>query len=87
LNYQDFFRGFLRLRIYSNHLIGQLGNSQFKKYLARSGECADAKDVESFLRKYAVARWIEEEDRKKRGALEDYTKSLLIPKYGYSDKI
>ncbi|MHA2064211.1 MAG: GIY-YIG nuclease family protein [Candidatus Thorarchaeota archaeon] len=74
----------LRRRLYTNHLMGPTSNSQLKKYLIDSDECADREEAKQFLRRSAQVRWIEEEEMRVRGALEDYITAVLLPKYGIS---
>jgi predicted GIY-YIG superfamily endonuclease len=72
----------LRQRLYNNHLMGPRSNARLKKYLVDFGECSDMKSAKNFIRQNCLARWIEESDTRKRGAIEDYTTGLLFPKYG-----
>lgn len=72
----------IRRRLYTNHLMGSLSNARLKKYLIESGECTDVDDAKLFIREKCLARWIEEKDVRKRGALEGYFTGLLFPKYG-----
>lgn len=72
----------LRRRLYTNHLMGPLTNARLKKYLINSGECSDIAEAKKFLQKYCLARWIEEVDIRKRGAIEGYVTGLLFPKHG-----
>jgi hypothetical protein len=72
----------LRQRLYSNHLMGPRSNARLKKYLVDFGECSDMASAKDFIRQNCIARWIEESDTRKRGAIEGYTTGLLFPKYG-----
>jgi len=72
----------LRQRLYNNHLMGPRSNARLKKYLVDFGECADMKDAKNFIKQNCLARWIEESDTRKRGAIEGYATGLLFPKYG-----
>jgi hypothetical protein len=72
----------LRQRIYNNHLMGPLSNARLKNYLIEAGECADISSAKNFIRSFCIARWIEEHDIRKRGAIEGYVTGLLFPKYG-----
>ena len=72
----------LRRRLYTNHLMGPTSNSRLKKYLIESGECANQEDAKQFLKQFARVCWIEEEEMRVRGALEDYVTAVLFPKYG-----
>ena len=72
----------LRQRLYYNHLMGPLTNARLKKYLIEAKECSNREDAKQFIRTYCLARWIEEPDIRKRGAIEGYTTGLLFPKYG-----
>jgi len=72
----------LRQRLYNNHLMGPRSNARLKKYLIDSGECSDMKNAKEFIRQNCLARWIEESDTRKRGAIEGYATGLLFPKYG-----
>jgi predicted GIY-YIG superfamily endonuclease len=72
----------IRRRLYTNHLMGPTSNSQFKKYLIESGECKDLEEAKQFLRQFGKARWIEESNMRKRGAIEGYLTGVLFPKYG-----
>ncbi len=40
------------------------------------------KSAKGFIRSACIARWIEEADIRKRGAIEGYVTGLLFPKYG-----
>ena len=72
----------LKRRIYTNHLMGPVENARLKRYLISSGECRDVQDAKSFIKKHCSVRWIEEDDIRKRGAIEGYITGLLYPKYG-----
>lgn len=72
----------LRQRLYNNHLMGPLSNARLKKYLIKSGECRNLQEAKDFIKKYCLARWIEEDDIRRRGAIEGYATGLLFPKYG-----
>lgn len=72
----------LRRRLYTNHLMGPLTNARLKKYLINTGECPDVAEAKQFLRQMCLARWIEEADIRKRGAIEGYVTGLLFPKHG-----
>lgn len=72
----------LQQRLYNNHLMGPISNARLKKYLIDSGECADINAAKEFIRSTCIARWIEESDMRRRGAIEGYVTGLLIPKYG-----
>lgn len=72
----------LRQRLYGNHLMGPTSNARLKKYLVGSGECKNVKEAKQFIRQFAIARWIEESDVRKRGAIEGYITAVLFPKYG-----
>lgn len=72
----------LRQRLYRNHLMGHLTNARLKKYLISSGECADLITAKQFIRSHCVARWIQEKDIRKRGAIEGYVTGMLFPKHG-----
>jgi len=62
--------------------MGPRSNARLKKYLVDSGECSDMGTAKDFIRQNCLARWIEESDIRKRGAIEGYTMGLLFPKYG-----
>jgi hypothetical protein len=72
----------LRQRLYNNHLMGPLSNARLKKYLIKAGERRNPKDAKDFIKRCCFARWIEESDIKKRGAIEGYATGLLCPRYG-----
>ncbi|MFC1927363.1 hypothetical protein ACFLW7_02145 [Chloroflexota bacterium] len=72
----------LRRRIYTNHLMGPIANARLKRYLVGSGECRDVKDAKEFIRNNCSVRWIEENDSRRRGAIEGYCVGLLFPIYG-----
>lgn len=72
----------LRRRLYTNHLMGPLANARLKRYLISSGECTDLADAKAFIRANCHARWIEEADIRKRGAIEGYVTGVLFPRHG-----
>ncbi len=72
----------LKRRIYSNHLMGPVTNARLKKYLISSGECGDIQEAKQFIKSFCSVRWIQEEDIRKRGAIEGYVTGLLYPKHG-----
>ena len=72
----------LRRRIYKNHLMGSIANARLKRYLVGSGECRDVRDAKEFIRSNCSVRWIEENDSRRRGAIEGYAVGLLFPIYG-----
>ena len=72
----------LKRRIYTNHLMGPVANARLKRYLIASGECADVQSAKDFIKAHCSVRWIEEDDVRKRGAIEGYATGLLFPKYG-----
>jgi hypothetical protein len=72
----------LRRRIYTNHLMGPITNARLKRYLISSGECKDVEEAKDFIKQYCSVRWIEEENTRKRGAIEGYITGLLYPKHG-----
>ena len=72
----------LRRRIYTNHLMGPVTNARLKRYLVSSKECRNVQDAKDFIKKYCLVRWIEEDDIRRRGAIEGYATGLLFPKYG-----
>lgn len=72
----------LRRRLYTNHLMGSLTNARLKKYLVNTGECSGIAEAKQFIQRWCLARWIEETDVRKRGAIEGYVTGLLFPKHG-----
>jgi hypothetical protein len=74
----------LRRRLYKNHLMGAPANARLKKYLVESRECANYKSAKNFICRKCVARWLQEPDLKKRGAIEGFVTAILRPKYGIS---
>ena len=72
----------IRQRLYHNHLMGQLSNARLKKYLIDNQICSTLSDAKKFIRRYCAARWIEEKDYRRRGALESYFTAVLFPEYG-----
>jgi hypothetical protein len=66
--------------------MGPLSNARLKKYLIDSGECIDISTAKDFIRSACIARWIEEADMRRRGAIEGYVTGRLIPKYGISEE-
>lgn len=72
----------IRRRLYTNHLMGPLTNARLKKYLVNTGECSGIAEAKQFLQQTCLARWIEEADIRKRGAIEGYVTGLLFPKHG-----
>ena len=72
----------LRRRLYTDHLMGPLTSARLKKYLVDTGECAGIAEAKQFLQETCLARWIEEVDIRKRGAIEGYVTGLLFPKHG-----
>ena len=72
----------LRRRLYTNHLMGPVANARLKRYLIGSEEYRDVADAKRFIRDYCYVRWIEENNSRRRGAIEGYAIGLLFPKYG-----
>jgi hypothetical protein len=72
----------LRRRLYTNHLMGPVANARLKRYLIGSGECKDVADAKRVIRDYCYVRWLEENNSRRRGAIEGYAVGLLFPKYG-----
>lgn len=75
----------LRQRIYTNHLMGGLGNARLKKYLVNDPVLRDVTDkhtAKSFIRENCSVRWITEEDFKQRGYFEGYFTEILKPQFG-----
>ncbi|MFC1995930.1 GIY-YIG nuclease family protein [Chloroflexota bacterium] len=72
----------LRGRIYTNHIMGNLKSSSFKKTLVTNGVCKDSKAAKEFIQNYCSLRWIEEANYRTRGAIEGYSTGLLFPSYG-----
>jgi len=72
----------LRRRIYTNHLMGPIANARLKRYLIGSGECRNVMDAKEFIRSNCSVRWIEEDNSRRRGAIEGYAVGLLFPVYG-----
>ena len=72
----------IRRRLYKDHLMGPLASVRLKKYLIDSGECSDIGSAKNFIRQNCLARWLEESDTRRRGAIEGYATGLIFPKYG-----
>ncbi|HRP36745.1 MAG TPA: GIY-YIG nuclease family protein [Candidatus Dojkabacteria bacterium] len=75
----------LRQRIYTNHLMGGLGNARLKKYLVNDPVLINITDkytAKSFIRENCSVRWITEEDFKQRGYFEGYFTGMLKPQFG-----
>lgn len=62
--------------------MGSVANARLKRYLIGSGECRGVADAKEFIKNYCYVRWIEENDSRRRGAIEGYAVGLLFPKYG-----
>jgi hypothetical protein len=69
-------------RLYKDHLMGKRANAALNKYLIKAGICSNENEAKNFIIKNCVARWIEEHDYKRRGAIEAYLTAILFPKYG-----
>lgn len=76
----------IRQRLYNNHLMGPLANARLKKYLIDDETCSDKEHAKAFIRENCAARWIEEEDFRKRGAVEGFFTAMLFPKYGIAEE-
>jgi len=72
----------LRQRIYNNHLMGPVTNARLKRYLITAKVCQNVKDAKDFIKTYCLVRWIEEDDVRRRGAIEGYDTSVVFPMYG-----
>lgn len=76
----------LRQRLYNNHLMGPLTNARLKKYLIGDGVCSNIQAAKEFILRNCAARWIEEENYRRRGAIEGSCTSILFPKYGIDEE-
>jgi len=76
----------IRQRLYSHHLMGSLASAQLKKYLIDSQVCSTIEEAKDFMLSNCAARWIEEADYRKRGAIESYCTSILFPEYGIDEE-
>ena len=75
----------LRNRL-KQHLLGDFGSARLKKYLVDTKECKDIDEAKEFLINCCLVRWIEEDDMRKRAALEGYATGLLFPTHGFSEE-
>lgn len=73
-------------RLYRHHLMGSLASAPLKKYLIDNQVCSTIEEAKDFMLSNCAARWIEEADYRKRGALESYCTSILFPKYGIEEE-
>jgi len=69
-------------RLYRYHLMGSLASAPLKKYLVDNHVCSTIEEAKDFMLSNCAARWIEEADYRKRGAIESYCTSILFPEYG-----
>jgi len=78
----------IRQRIYNNHLMGPLSNARLKKYLIDNGICLNKDKAKDFILRNCAVRWIEidEEDYRRRGAIESFCTALLFPEYGIDEE-
>lgn len=79
----------LQQRLYTNHLMGGLGNARLKKYIVSDTQHScfgDIKLAKKYIREHCWVRWILENDVRKRGALEGYFTAKYFPKYGISEE-
>ena len=76
----------LQRRLYRDHLMGHLNTARLKKRLIKDKICLNKKEAKSYLRLRCTARWIEEADYRKRGAIEGYCTAMLFPKYGIDEE-
>ena len=72
----------IRRRLYSNHLMGPLTNARLKKYLIDDRACGSKDEAKRIIAACCAARWVEEPDYRKRGAIEGYCTAMLFPTYG-----
>jgi hypothetical protein len=78
--------GNLKQRIYTNHLMGNLQASSFKKYLVESKVSETPEDAKNFIKEHCGVRISEEPDIRKRGALEFYMTARLMPMFGFNSE-
>lgn len=76
----------MRQRLYNNHLMGPLANARLKKYLIDSRVCSNIKEAKDFIQRNCAARWVEEKDYRRRGAIENYCTAVLFPDYGIDEE-
>ncbi len=76
----------IRQRLYNNHLMGPLANARLKKYLIDNQICSTIDEAKDFIRRHCAARWIEEEDYRRRGAIESFCTAALFPEYGIDEE-
>lgn len=76
----------MQKRLYRDHLMGSLSSAPLKKYLIDNHVCSTIEEAKDFMLSNCAARWIEEADYRKRGALESYCTSILFPKYGIEEE-
>lgn len=76
----------MRQRLYNNHLMGSLANARLKKHLIDNQVCSNIDEAKDFIQRHCVARWVEEEDYRRRGAIENYCTAILFPKYGIDEE-
>jgi len=72
----------IRQRLYDNHLMGPLANARLKKYLIDNQISSTLDEAKDFILRHCAARWIEEEDYRRRGAIESFCTAALFPEYG-----
>ena len=76
----------IRQRLYNNHLKGPFRSAPLKKYLVHNQICLTEGEARDFILKHCAARWLQEEDYRRRGALESFWTSILFPQYGIDEE-
>ena len=76
----------IRQRLYNNHLMGPLANARLKKHLIDNQICSSRGEAKDFILTNCAARWIEEEDYRRRGAVENFCTAILFPEYGIDEE-
>lgn len=72
----------MQKRLYSDHLMGGLSSAPLKKYLIDNHVCSTIEEAKEFIQKHCMARWIEEPNYRRRGAIEGFCTASLFPVYG-----
>ena len=76
----------LRQRLYNNHLMGPLSNARLKKYLIDNNIVTDIDEAKKYILTNCQAKWIYENDYRKRGSLEGYLTGIMFPLYGIDEE-
>jgi hypothetical protein len=76
----------IRQRLYQNHLMGRRESGTLKKYLIDNRICSSGNEAKGFILRNCAARWIEEGDYRRRGAIEGFCTAIIFPEYGIEEE-